>query len=68
METKKPWQSKTLVLNALLGILAAVGLFVPGAESVSTFLTSHASEVAMVWSLANIILRAITKDKIALVD
>lgn len=68
METKKPWQSRTLVLNALMGVIAAVALFVPGASVVSDFLKGHEGEAVMVWSLLNVVLRAVTKDKIALVD
>jgi hypothetical protein len=68
MDTKKPWQSKTLLLNGILGLVAFVSLFWAGASSVSAFLNAHGAEIAMFWSILNIGLRAITKDKIVLVD
>jgi len=68
METKKPWQSKTLVVNAVLGVIAFIALFFPGAEAAHTFINAHGSEIGMLWALLNIVLRAITKDKIGLVD
>ncbi len=67
-ETKRPWQSKTLVVNAVLGVVAAVAVFLPGAQSVHDFITGHAAEIGMGWSILNIILRAVTKDKVALGD
>lgn len=66
METKYPWQSKTIVLNAIMGLVTAVALFVPGAEVVKEFLSAHMAEVGFVWSVLNLVLRAITKDKIVL--
>lgn len=66
MESKKPWQSKTLLLNGALGVLAFVALFVPGAEAAQAFINGHGAEIGMVWSILNIILRAVTKDKISL--
>ena len=68
MENKKPWQSKTVVVNALMGLFGAVALFMPGAASAAEFLTSHAAEISVVWGVANVILRLVTKDKISLGD
>ena len=68
MDNKKPWQSRTLVVNAILGIIAAVALFIPGASAAHAFMSEHAAEIGMVWSILNIVLRAITKDKVSLVD
>lgn len=68
MENKKPWQSKTLLLNGVAGLIAFVALFWSGASGVSTFLGAHAAEIGVGWSLLNVILRAVTKDKISLAD
>lgn len=68
MNTKKPWQSKTILLNGVFGMLAFVAIFVPGAESIHQLLVNHAAEVTMAWSVLNIVLRAITKDAIQLTD
>ena len=68
VKTKKPWQSKTLLLNGIAGLLAAVALFVPQAADVQVFIAAHAAEIGMVWAILGIALRAVTKDKIGLGD
>ena len=68
MPTKKPYLSKTIITNAILGVVGAVAAFVPGAAVVSQFITAHAAEIGMVWGLLNIVLRLITKEKIQLAD
>lgn len=68
MQSKYPWESRTVVINAILGIVAAVALFLPAANVVAVFIANHAAQIAMGWSVLNIILRAITKDAIVLTD
>lgn len=68
MDTKKPWQSKTIIVNAILGVIASIALFVPGAHVVSDFITSHAAAIGVVWSVIAMALRLITKDKVVLTD
>jgi hypothetical protein len=65
---KSPLQSRTMVVNGVLGLLAFISLFTPGAESLKGFIDSHASQIGIVWSVINILLRAITKDRISLSD
>lgn len=67
-DQKKPWQSKTMLLNGIGGLVLFVGLFVPGAEVVDSFIKLNATTIGMVWSVLNMVLRAMTKDKIVLVD
>jgi hypothetical protein len=55
------WKSKTFWVN-LAGL---VGMAVP---SVQAFVTENASQIGMVWSALNIVLRAVTKDKIVLTE
>lgn len=59
--TKKPWESKTIWLN-LLGV---VGQFIP---SVAEWTSTHADIVLAAFAVVNIILRAVTKDKISIQD
>ena len=66
--TKSPLQSKTMVVNGVMGLCAFIALFWPGAEGLKQFIDAHASEIAMFWSVLNIVLRTVTKDKIALGD
>lgn len=68
METKSPLQSKTMVINGVFGLIAFIALFFPGAESVHAFIDSHAVQIGMGWSMLNLVLRAVTKDKISLVE
>lgn len=66
MQTKYPWESKTIVLNAIIGIASAAALFFPAASTISTFINTNATAIAAVWSVLNIILRTISKDAISL--
>jgi len=68
MDTKKPWLSKTVWINAIMGIIATISIFVPGAHVISDFITNHAAGIAMIWSAANIGIRFITHDKVQLQD
>jgi hypothetical protein len=68
MENKKPWQSKTMLLNGIAGLIAFLALFWSGASNVSTYISAHAPEIGVGWSLMNVILRAFTKDKVSLSD
>lgn len=68
MENKKPWFSKTIVVNAILGVLAAITVFVPAADMLKQFILNHAGEIGMGWSVLGIVLRLISKDKISLED
>jgi len=60
MDTKKPWQSKTLLLNAIVALLA---IFHPASAE---FIAGHPGEVAISFSILNMLLRLISKDKISL--
>lgn len=60
MDTKKPWQSKTLLLNAIVALLA---IFHP---SSAEFISSHPGEVAIMFSILNMALRLVSKDRISL--
>jgi len=67
-DTKKPWQSKTLLLNGIGGLILFVSLFLPQASEVGAWITGNGALIATIWSFANIALRFITKDKIVLGD
>ena len=55
---KKPWASKTLWANLLVGVLAVTGL----REKVNI----GEDQVLMVLAVVNMILRLVTKDKVGL--
>jgi hypothetical protein len=58
MESKKPWLSKTLIVNTIVAILAVSG------QSDKVGLDSD--KLMMILSGVNIVLRLVTKDKIGL--
>ena len=57
---KKPWRSKTLWANLLVGVLAVSGL--------REKLSIGADQVLMILSVVNMALRLVTKDKVGLVE
>lgn len=67
-DSKKPWESKTILLNSLMAVLGVVAVFWPAAGSATTFLNAHAVEIGVAWSVLNVLLRTISKDKISLSD
>ena len=57
---KKPWKSKTLWANALVGLLAVSGL--------REKLSIGADQVLLILSVVNLVLRLVTKDKVGLIE
>jgi len=60
-QNKKPWLSKTIWLN----ILGLVGQFIPG---VSACTAAHPEMILSFFTIANIVLRSLTKDKLSIGD
>ncbi len=65
---KKPWLSKTILMNAVMGLLGVLAMFTPTLGGVGAWLSANAAVIAIVWSGLGIALRLITKDKISLID
>lgn len=59
--TKKPWQSKTVWTNLILAVVA----FMP---SVGDWFQANPQVIVVLFTVVNLILRAVTKDKIELLD
>ena len=68
MENKVWWKSKTILINIICGLAASMAYIFPQANEVTIFINANASGISMVWSVLNIVLRAVSKDKIVLVD
>ncbi len=68
MENKKPWLSKTILLNAVFGLVAVAAMFVPAADAAGDLIKAHAAEIGAAWSVLGIVLRVVSKDKISLAD
>lgn len=66
--TKKPWFSKTIIINAILGVCVGLSPFIPALAGVGEFFKVNAIMIGTLWSVLNIILRAISKDTISLED
>ena len=60
MDSKKPWLSKTLWVNAIVAVSAMI--YPPASEWVS----AHPDVVVSVFAGINILLRLVTKDAIGL--
>jgi len=58
--TKKPWQSKTILVNF---VVAASALFYP---PVAQWISANPVEVASLFSILNIVLRLVSKNAIGI--
>lgn len=64
--TKPHYLSKTLWLNAIMGVCAAMTAVIPALAGVNTFLQANMATITIAWSVLNVILRLVTKDKLSL--
>lgn len=68
VENKKPWLSKTVIINALVGLSVALSPFIPGLAGVQPFIAANLGMISMLWGALNIALRFISKGAISLED
>ncbi len=68
MQSKKPWQSKTILVASVLGLLSALSPFVPALEPVKVWIEGNGVMISSLWGVLAIALRAITKDAVVLRD
>ena len=68
MEPKKPWQSKTILVASILGLVSALSPFVPALEPVRVWIEQNGVLISSLWGVLAIALRAISKDAIQLKD
>lgn len=68
MDTKKPWQSKTILLNGIVGMAGFIAMFIPQASGIQDFINHNAMAIGSVWSVLNVVIRFISKDKVSLTD
>lgn len=66
VQTKAPWQSKTIVLNSVVGLLMALAPFVPVLAPIVAWINANGILIGSIWAAANVVLRFISKDKIQL--
>lgn len=59
---KKPWQSKTIIVNF---VAAAAALFYPPAHE---WVVAHPMEISSLFAVANVVLRLVTKDAISFTE
>lgn len=64
METKKPWLSKTVLLNVLIALAGVAGML--GVTSVSDFVTAHQDWLLLGLGGVGVVLRMITKGAVSL--
>lgn len=59
MEQKKPWQSKVVILNAVVGLAMLLAVISPSASAfIQQNVAPHLAETGMAWAFINLILRA----------
>lgn len=58
METKKPWESKTLWMNAIIAVLAIAW------PSAGAYIAANPETATMAFAVLNIVLRLVTKGKV----
>jgi hypothetical protein len=63
---KKPWLSKTIIINTILGVSIALSAFVPALASVKSFIENNALAIGAGWSVLGVILRTVSHEKIVL--
>jgi len=68
VDSKKPWKSKTMLVAAVLGVLAGLSNLFPWAKPVSDWINSHGMDITVGWSVLAMILRTVTKNAISLED
>lgn len=64
----KPWQSKTIVISAVLGALSLAALFWPGASDAVVWFNANGAVVSSIWAGLAIVLRLVSKGSISLSD
>lgn len=62
----KPWKSRTIWINSIIGVCSGLSLFFPQLLSVPAFIQANVAGIAVGWSVLNIVLRAISKNAISL--
>ena len=68
MTPKKPYESKTIVIGAILGMVGAVSAFYPQANAISAWINANGGAIAAIWSVLAVALRFATKSAIQLGD
>lgn len=67
-DAKKPWESKTVLVNAALALIGVVAMFYAPASSVADWINGNGVLITSLWGVLNVVLRLITKDRITLTD
>jgi hypothetical protein len=63
---KPAWQSRTILVNSIAGVLIALTPFVPALAPIHAWIAGNPVLIGSIWSAINVALRFITKDKIQL--
>lgn len=61
--TKPWWQSKSILVNLVMGLALIVSQFKPEAAE---FIKSNFGEAGIAWAFVNVLLRLVTKDKVSI--
>lgn len=67
-ESKKPWESKTIVIGAVSSVVSGVAMLVPHLSIITDWIGSHGAVIGMVWGVLAVLLRLVSKGSISLSD
>lgn len=65
---KKPWESKTIIINAFLGVLMALLPFIPYLQPLVDWVNGNGILIGTIWAALAVALRFISKGAIQLGD
>lgn len=66
--SKKPWESKTIVVAAVVGFITVVLPFFPGLSAYSDWINSNGVTISGIWMVLSVVLRFVTKGAVSLED
>lgn len=67
-DSKKPWESKTVIISVILGLCTALAALIPSLSGIAAWINSHGVEIGVGWSVLAVVLRSVTKNAISLRD
>lgn len=68
MDSKKPWLSKTIWINSIMGVLLAAASLIPSLKVIADWIAANAGIIGVAWAALGVAVRLITKDQISLGD
>jgi hypothetical protein len=65
---KKPWESKTVMIATVMGLLTVLVPFIPGMQAYSDWINTNGVAISGIWTVLAVVLRFVTKGAVSLED